>query len=244
MSSFNVTFEFSLWYYGEAWQKSKQFYELLKEYPGLELNFFYGPEDKTERRTERILSVEKIDEMFYKSEAFFPGLSMAMGGKNIRILMYASSFCEPEYYGTCHFNVLSFTIKESAIKKNVISSQTLEKIFLQAIDIYNPIYGFLDDSDKADSLMESEESYKPHEYIQCLFWGNYYGKEYCSCKGIKKVVAADECISAELRNGCFVKLSEKCTDYNSPFVNKRRKKLKEHIIQPLTKRHINKFSRS
>ncbi len=233
--------EFTLWYYGDALQKNRGFYELINKYECFELNYFYGPQDEVEITNERIIDMEKVGEMFYEAEAFYPGISIVMGGKNLEVMMCVSCLCESQCYGTVHFNVVSFEVKEAVLKKNLITAQMLEEIFFEAIDIYKPIYGIFDNSDIIYDLMESEEMYKPSEYIQSLFWGNYYGKEYCNCKGIKSLITSDLCISIKLKSGNFVKLSESCDDCNSIVVNERRKKLMKHIISPISKRHLNRF---
>lgn len=233
--------EFTLWYYGDALYKNRSFYELIEKQKDLELTYFYGPQDKVEITDDRIIDKKKVNEMFCEAEAFYPGISIVMGGKNLEIMMCDSCLCEAQYYGTVHFNVLSFEAKSPILKKKILATHMLEDIFFQAIEIYKPIYGIFDDSDIIYDLMESEEMYKPNEYIQNLFWGNYYGKEYCNCKGIKSLITSDLSISTKLQSGYFVKLSETCDDCCSLEVSKKRKKLIKYIISPISKHHINKF---
>lgn len=235
------TIEFTLWYYGNPLQKNRSFYEMIKKYQCFEFNYFYGPQDKTETKNEIIIDKTKVDEMFCEAETLYPGVSIVIGGKNLKIMMCVSYLCEPQYYGTVHFNVVSFEVEESVLQKNLVTTQMLEDIFFEAVNIYKPIYGVFDNSDIIYDLMESEEMYKPSEYIQCLFWGNYYGREYCGCKGIKNLITSDSCISIKLKSGYFVKLSESCDDCKSLIVNEKRKKLTKCIVSPLSKRHINKF---
>lgn len=235
------SFDFTLWYYGDALQKNRRFYELIKEYRCFELSYFYGPQDKDEKTHEKFTDMKKIDEMFYEAETFYPGISIVMGGNSLEVMMCVSCSCGSQCYGTVNFNVVSLEIKEAILNKKNISSQTLENIFVKIVDIYDPIYGIFDNSDIIFDLMESEETYKPNEYIQSLFWGNYYGKEYCTCKGIKKLISSDLCISNKLKSGYFIKLSEFCDDYNSCVVNEKRNKLIKYIVSPVSKRHLNKF---
>ena len=237
MASYNIT----LWYYGNAMEKNRRFYELLKEYTFFKPNYFHGPQEQDETLHEITIGEEDVDKLFYESEKYFPEISIIFGGKNFEAMLSLSIFQEPKYFGSVYFNVVSLQINKIAHNK-MLSCKDIEKIFFKLIKIYDPIYGLLDDDDKAFDLMETEDSYRPNEYIQSLFWGNYYGKGYCNCKGVKSLIASDFCESIKMDDGYFVKLSENCDEYNSSLVNQRRKKLFKYIISPITKRYLNRFN--
>lgn len=230
-----------LWYYGDALEKNRRFYELIKEYSFFNPNYFYGPQDQEEISHDRLISAGEVDKLFFDSEKYFPEISIIFGGRSFEVMLSLSTLQDPKYYGSVHFNVISLQLDRSLLKK-MLSCENIETMFLKLVEIYDPIYGLLDDLDIEFDLMKSEEMYKPNEYIQSLFWGNYYGKEYCKCKGVKSLITSERCISIKLHDGYFVKLSENCDELNSPVVNERREKLMKYIVSPISKHHLNRFN--
>lgn len=237
MSSYEIT----LWYYGNPLEKNRRFYQMLKEYSFFKPNYFYGPQDQEEFFNERFVKEEEVDKLFYESEKYYPEISISLGGKYFKVMLSLAILQDHKYYGSIHYNLISLEI-DSVLLKNMLSCADIETIFFKLIEIYEPIFAVLDDSDTMFDLMESEEAYKPNEYIQRVFWGNYYGNEYCNCKGVKKLIASEDCISTKLCDGYFVKLSENCNEYNFPTVNARRKRLMKYIRSPISRSYLNKFN--
>ena len=101
---------------------------------------------------------------------------------------------------------------------------------LELIQKLNPFYAKIDDVDNCVGLMDKarEKHFVPNK-IQCIYWGNYFGKQYCD-KFKEDYIANIPAYSVKkIGDGVFFTLSESIFDFNSPETKAMRRKLKKYL---------------
>ena len=101
---------------------------------------------------------------------------------------------------------------------------------LELIQKLDPFYAKIDDVDNCVGLMDkAREKHFVPDKIQCIYWGNYFGKQYCD-KFKEDYIANIPAYSVKkIGDGVFFTLSESIFDFNSPGTKAMRRKLKKYL---------------
>ena len=102
---------------------------------------------------------------------------------------------------------------------------------LELIEVLQPFYATIDDvSNYAYLLRKAKEPHFIPDKIQCIYWGNYFGKQYCD-KYKEDYIANIPAYSVKkIGDGVFFTLSESIFDFNSPETKAMRRKLKKYLF--------------
>ena len=209
----------SVWYKG--YKDLRVLYELLEKYSFFKPKEIYIDEDTDTSLKIRKLNESKIKELFYEACKNGNGSCITIGGHCFSLLL-APTINIGDFY------IASLDISPEILKNDYTE---IEKIFKEFVCATQAFYGMVDSIYNSGDLFddENEDAYKPDEYIQTLFWGNYFGKAYASNLYVLKIIKLGNCIAERVEDGWFVKLSEDVSGVSSEEVKKKRKKLRKYI---------------
>ena len=105
-------------------------------------------------------------------------------------------------------------------------------LFCELCDLFEAFYGKIEDVATAVSVLnQTKETVFNHERIQAVYWGNYFGKHYCSEIGIETFKRAPACITKSTHLGIFLSMTNNLLDSKNNPDYRKRKKLFRHLTQ-------------
>ena len=229
------TIDLTLWFFKKP-ARFNDLYNILKEFSFFHPSYFDGPFDAEDsyKKTKKYSS-EEVEMMFYESYKKVPDAVVTFGSDDFSIMIMISEE---------RFSTIIISASYAALKKHDAFKE-YELLFIKLIDLFDPFYGIIDELYNSSIILQraKEETYKPNEYVQALYWGNYFGKEYSSCEKIKKIIENDLCISQRVNQGWFVKFGEDCSGCLDKLVQVNRQKLNKYICSKFLRTFYNCFSK-
>lgn len=210
--------KFSLWYEGH--KNLSELYNILEKYVFFKPKEMYVNETNDSPNYRNKMESDKIKKWFYEVCDQKDSV-ITIGGWGFMLLIARTVTIGD-------FHLISFNISPRALKKDY---ESFEKLFKEVVELTGAFYGVIDSINNRFDIFEEEkeDTYKPNEYVQALFWGNYFGGSYASHPNVLKIVKSNDCIAEQLENGWFVKFSDSCSEYASEKVKRNRKKLRKYI---------------
>lgn len=229
-------FAASLFYFDYQYAKetSADVEEILKEY-----GFF--PPDKihayrlTGNRFRRFSSLK--EDVFVKAyaEPDVSGLSMASGDSR-KVADFWTFVWDFTFYKFTDVDVSKTVFKpwniltlESTYGR--LNNEANRQAFLQCvrrlIQYIQPFYGRLDDIDTIAEL--DGKPFRPEEK-RPVFWGNYWGSEYCKMVGAERLGDLAEISFSRMNDGLFFTLTDNILDCRERICAKRRKMVEKELI--------------
>lgn len=227
------TIDLTLWFFKKP-ARFNELYNILKEFSFFNPSHFDGPfDDEDSYKKPKKYSSEEVEIMFHETYKKVPDAVVTFGSDDFSIMIVI--FEE-------RFSTIIVSASYAALKK-YDAFKEYELLFIKLIDLFEPFYGTIDELYNSSIILQSanEETYKPNEYVQALYWGNYFGKEYSSCENIKKIIENDLCISQKVNQGWFVKFSEDCPSCLDKSVEVNRHKLNKYIRSKFSRTFYNFF---
>lgn len=211
--------KFTVWY--DGYKNLYQLYNLLEKYKFFKPKEMYIDETNDSPYYINKMESSEIKKRFYDIFENKSGRCITIGGYGFSLLL-APTINIGDFY------IISFDISPKVLKNDYAS---FESLFKEIIELTGAFYGKLDSIENGGNIMdaEKEDTYKPDEYVQALFWGNYFGGNYAIHPNVLKIVKSNDCIAEQLENGWFVKLSDSISGYASEEVKQNRKKLRKYI---------------
>ena len=127
------------------------------------------------------------------------------------------------------WNVLTLktTYGRLATPKNYAAFFACYKELIAAID---PFYGNIDDVSNSVSLLSAagELTFKP-DYVQQVYWGNYFGKDHCLRYGLSKMLQVPGYDVQQIGQGVYFTLTDHATGYSSKECRHRRGVIKRYL---------------
>lgn len=209
---------FSVWY--DGYKNLSSLYDLFEKYDFFKPKEMYVNETNDSPNYTNKMDAPEIKKWFYevckKSNSV-----ITIGGYGFMLLI-APTINIGDFY------IVSFDISPRALKKDY---ESFEKLFKEVVELTGAFYGMIDSINNSGDIFEEEkeDTYKPDEYVQALFWGNYFGGSYATHPNVLKMVKSNDCIAEQLENGWFVKLSDSCSEYASEKIKCNRKKLRKYV---------------
>lgn len=210
---------FSVWYNGN--KNLCKLYDLFKDCKFFNPKEIFVNETNDNSFKKHIMSENEISKIFYETFNNGDDSCVTIGGYGFVI-----TICPTICLG--NFHIISFDISPKALKGDYDS---FEKLFKETVEITDAFYGLIDSISNSGDIFdeEKEDVYKPNEYIQAMFLGNYFGGNYTNHPNVKKIVESDYCISEKIGDGWFVKLSDDISGFASEEVKRNRKKLRKYV---------------
>lgn len=212
-------YSFALWYNGK--KDLSKLYDLFEKQEFLKPKEMYIDEicDNTTRTG--ITDAKEIKKKFYEvfKKNTFSCITVSGYGFS---LMIASTILVGDFY------MISLDVSTKILKDD---SRIIEKLFITVAEFIGAFYGFVDTVNNSGNIFDSENenTYRPNEYIQALFWGNYFGPGYSNHPNVLKMVESKNCTSEKVGKGWFIKLDDNLFEYASEKTLKNRKKLRKYI---------------
>ena len=124
------------------------------------------------------------------------------------------------------WNVFSLDLARDRLQNHNLCQRYLSCI-IELIRVINPFYAKVDDVSNAVHLLEqAHEPYFKPDYIQQIFWGNYFGKDYCFHYGKERLMdIVTPCVKV-INDGVFFSLTPNIIDFQSKECEKKRKTIK------------------
>ena len=125
-----------------------------------------------------------------------------------------------------YWNVFSLDLARDRLQNHNLCQRYLACI-IELIRVINPFYAKVDDVSNAVHLLEqAHEPYFKPDYIQQIFWGNYFGKDYCFHYGKERLMdIVTPCVKV-INDGVFFSLTPNIIDFQSKECEKKRKTIK------------------
>ena len=247
-SEFNVPMiDATIWYFDDAYseQTAEQILLLLEKYgffPPIKINL--GKYTKN-----RFLNYkEEMRTQFV--EACSTGRELSIGaatGDGRKIKEYWTfNWCFT--YEKCHkdlpkpkfkaWNTLSLHITYGLARDNTVYENFLN-FFREAVKVLKPFYANIDDISNGVELLHAaqEETFTPN-YVQQVYWGNYFGKEHCEHFGMDKLMAMPAHHIEQVGEGVFFTLCENALDFASLECQLRRTLLWKYLSLADKKRYL------
>ena len=104
------------------------------------------------------------------------------------------------------------------------------KCIKEIIGILKPFYASIDDVSNSIYLMKKahESHFKP-EYIQQIYWGNYFGEGHCNRYGMEKILHIPARQIEKINGGVLFTLTDRIFSYNSGECIKARKAVQKYL---------------
>lgn len=124
------------------------------------------------------------------------------------------------------FNVISLGIETDLL----IESPALQRLYLDSIksmiEQFDPVFAAVDDIAVASDMLRraGELTCYALDRIQTVYWGNYFGKEYCNAYGVDKLLSIPCFLSKPLANGVWLQINDSLckTSWESTSEERRR----------------------
>lgn len=206
-------FKFTLWYSGR--KNLCQIYNLLEKYRFFKPREIYIDETDDSPYTKNKMNADEIKKRFYDTFNNNSGNCITVSGYGF-LLLSAPTIKLGDFY------VLSLTVSPKVLKNEY---EDFENLFKKSAEIIGAFYGIIDTIDNAGEILEEEHEdvYSPDEYIQALFWGNYFGGCYATHSNVLKMIKSNYCITERVGDSWFVKLSDCMSEYASEKVKRNQK---------------------
>lgn len=144
---------------------------------------------------------------------------------------YKNSKLKKEKISFQPWNIISFSATHDWMKTSD-NRENFINCFLEIIEVIKPIYGIIDDVDnKVGLLQKAGFSCVRLDTIQQIYWGNYWGKQYCEAINLdeEKMKQFPIANSETVGEGVFFSLTDNPLDYDTMESKRKRKEIKKYF---------------
>ncbi|MDO5291389.1 MAG: hypothetical protein Q4F05_01440 [bacterium] len=228
----------SLWYYDDeyTYETGKKILNVLEKQMFFQPTLFYA-EKLTKNKLEKYTIESK--EKYYKAftDKNIQGIVFADPDPSSRTPYWSVDFTFPpskEFLGfepVIHpKNLIILQANLEMFKDEVFMDEFMDTV-RALIGIVAPFYGIIDSSKNESRLLEeaNEEYFKPDEYIQTIFGGNYFGKKYCDLYGHEKVLDVPVENKESINGGILFMLSSNLLKFADDTTDAKRRKVMQYL---------------
>lgn len=228
----------TIFYYDTDYKKStaEQIFEILEKYNMFPPEKFYAGKLT---RNRFIYANEQTKDVMVQAYAEKNVLGIAMASGNSRkveeywsvdwsLTFYKNSklAVEPTFMP---WNVLSIESTHGRLQDPAV----YRDFFLcmkDLIKLIHPFYARVDDVDNAVTLMDrtKERRFVP-DYIQQIYWGNYFGSMHCNHYGMDKIEKIPASNVEKIGDGVFFSLTDHVLEYNTRECKQARRRVEKYL---------------
>lgn len=127
------------------------------------------------------------------------------------------------------WNVLSLDTTYGRMQDDSLCKQYFSCI-RALISLIRPFYAKIDDVSNSVILLDEakEECFKP-DYVQQIYWGNYWGPDHCATYGMDNILQCPVATVEKISDGVYFTLTDSVFDATSRRCNKQREKIKRFL---------------
>ena len=115
-------------------------------------------------------------------------------------------------------------------------------LFCNMASLLNAFYGKIDDvAASVDTMDRTKETCFTEEYLQAVYWGNFFGKKICEDIGMKALTSLPVECKRAVGEGFFFSLTPNIQDSISPNMRKRRRIYRR--LKPSKRNALTDYSR-
>lgn len=228
----------TLWYYDDDhnYETGEKIFKALEKHSFFQPTLFYA-EKITKNRQEKYNSESK--EKYYKAftDKSILGVTFTNCNSHKQSTYWGVDFTFAPNKEILGFepvvrprNLISIEATLDMFKNEAFMDEFMDTV-KELICIVDPFYGMIDTTSNANRLLDevNEECYKPHEYIQTIFGGNYFGKKYCDLYGREKVMDVPLQSKEAINNGILFMLSNNCLDFAGNSLDIKRNQIMDYF---------------